>query len=434
LIADPEPFRARVRQLQVNPHESSEEDLRLADGRVFAHHSAPVVAHTGVPHGRVWFFRDVTAHAEDERRIRDMNAFLDSVVENIPNTVFVKDALTLRYVRFNRAGEELVGFGRDELIGRSDQDLFPPAQAESFVRKDREVLAQRGIVVIEDEQIQTRHRGVRHLITKKIPIVDQDGEPRYLLGISEDITESLRRQQELRSAKEAAEKASRAKSDFLANMSHELRTPLNSILGFARVLDRTSRESLDPKHREYFRYMTQGAQHMLRLVNDLLDLRTLEQDELAVGRVELAPVVHEAAALLQPLIEEKRIRFSLDLPADLAPAVAERRALIQVLINLLSNAVKFTPVEGAIAISVEVDGARVSIRVSDTGIGITATDQARLFTYFEQLGAKHAHNMKGSGIGLALTKMLVVKQGGSIHVDSSPGAGSTFTVALPVCA
>lgn len=217
---------------------------------------------------------------------------------------------------------------------------------------------------------------------------------------------------------------------FLANMSHELRTPLNSILGFARVLDRTIGSGLDTKQREFFHYILHAAEHMLRLVNDLLDLRSLEENKLALERVDLEPVAHEVAGLLQPLFEEKRIHFTLCVSSGLPLAVAERRSVVQILINLLSNAVKFTPAGGSVGMSAEASGSSISIKVSDTGIGIEATNQERLFTYHEQLGAKHAHSMKGSGIGLALTKALVTKQGGSISVESAPNEGSTFTVVL----
>ena len=275
-LTSAEEFLARVRYLYEHPMESSHEEIELVDGRCFDRHSAPVVLETGEPCGRVWFFRDVTARKRDERQIRETNWFLDSIVENIPNMVFVKDAATLRFIRVNRGLEELTGWRRDDLCGKSDADFFPPEQAAQFTADDRTVLAQRGLITT-DEEIQTRHRGTRSLITKKIPMCDQNGTPIYLLGISEDVTVQREQSVELLAAKAAAEKANRVKSDFLLDMSHELRTPLNAILGFGRVLDRALETKLDGDQRTYLQNIVLAGELMEQLVSDLLDLRSLEE-------------------------------------------------------------------------------------------------------------------------------------------------------------
>jgi len=174
--------------------------------------------------------------AERTREMTAANQFLDSVIENIPNMIFVKDAKDLRFVRFNAAGEELLGFAREQLIGKNDFDFFPAAEAESFTAADRETLQGRRLLDVPEETIQTHAKGTRILHTRKIPILDAAGEPAFLLGISEDITEDRQAQEALARAQQEAMRANRAKSEFLANMSHELRTPLNAILGFAELL------------------------------------------------------------------------------------------------------------------------------------------------------------------------------------------------------
>jgi PAS domain S-box-containing protein len=373
-----------------------------------------------------------TALAVERDKLRTVNGFLDSIIGNIPDMIFVKDADTLKFVELNRAGEVLLGLRRDDLVGKGDDDFFPPDQAAFFVAKDREVLANGTLQDIPEEPIETP-RGVRLLHTKKIPIHDDQGRPRYLLGISRDITDAKLAEQLLREAKELAEKASRAKSGFLSNMSHEMRTPLNAILGFARVLDTGRFGPLTDRQREYLDYILRAGKHMLNLVNDLLDLRRIEEDRaaLAVTRVSIDAVVAEALEMVKPLVEEKRHAVAVSVDPALPAALADRRAVVQILVNLLANAAKFTPESGRIEVAARVVEQAVVVAVQDSGVGIRPEDQPKLFTYFEQLGAKHEHHMQGSGIGLALTRALVERLGGAIHVRSAPGTGSTFEFSIP---
>ncbi len=345
--------------------------------------------------------------------------------------VFVKDAQDLRFVRLNRAGEQLLGVSRDALIGRNDHDLFPAHQADAFVETDRAVLAQRDVVTIREEELQTAS-GPRQLRTRKIPICDSTNRPLYLLGISEDITEERARSAELYLARDRAQTATRAKSDFLLNMSHELRTPLNAILGFARVVRRSARERLTEDELAHVGDIVTAGEHMLQLINDLLDLRSLEAQALEVGPVELLPPLAEAVRMVQAIARERSQELVLDADAVLPVCLGERRAIVQILVNLLTNAVKFTPDAGRIELRARGEAGMIRLQVIDTGVGIAPEDQARLFHYFEQLGAKHMHRMKGSGVGLALTRALVEKMGGAISVDSTLGKGTTFEVRLPV--
>lgn len=430
LLRDPEEFMRRVRELYDAPAASSDEEVVLLDGRHFARRSEPVRDVDGAILGRVWFFRDVTAERRQEAEMRDAHVFLDSIIENIPDMIFVKDAAHLRFVRLNVAGERLLGIDRNEMVGRSDRDFFPDEQAELFIARDREVLERGELVHVPAEPIDTRALGRRTLQTKKIPIRDGDGNARFLLGISRDITEEQAREVELRRAKERAERAARAKADFLANMSHELRTPLSAILGFGRVLSRGAFGELNERQREHLGYVMQASEHMLALINDLLDLRKLEENATALARerLSLRSVVVDAVSLVRPLLDEKR--QTLDDAFDDLVVHVDRRALLQVLVNLLSNAVKYTPSEGHIAVRGARDAAAIVIEVVDDGPGLSREQRERLFTYFEQLGAKHALGMAGTGIGLALTRSLVHAMGGTIDVVSEVGRGSTFRVVL----
>lgn len=265
------------------------------------------------------------------------------------------------------------------------------------------------------------------------PII-QDGVAAGRVLFLRDITAQRRSEEDLRIAKEAAEHASRAKSGFLANMSHEMRTPLNAVLGFARVLARGAYGPLNPRQAEYIGLISGAGAHLLSLINDLLDMRRIEVDgsQLECVTLDAASVVADSLALVRPLLDERGHTVEMHISPGLPGIRADRRALIQVLVNLLSNATKFTDANGRVLVRAARRDELVWFDVEDTGMGISPTDQSRLFTYFEQLGAKHAHNMQGSGIGLALTRALVEQQGGSISVSSTPGVGSTFSFSLPV--
>ena len=431
LVANREHFLAKVNHLYAHPEERSFDEVLFTDGRVLDRYSAPVRASDGLVCARLWIFREVTEQRRAEEAERQARQFLDSIVENIPHMIFVKDAASLRFVRLNRAGEELIGVPRDQVIGKSDDSLFPAEQAAFFATKDREVLA-RGAIDIKEEPIQTRG-GERILHTKKIPITDAAGAARFLLGISYDITDEKHTAEALRKSKEEAEVASRAKTEFLSNMGHELRTPLNSIVGFARVLDGRVFGDLNEKQRDYLRYILVAGEHMLALVNDLLDLRRIEENRhtLDIGAHEISDLVDAAVGMVKPLIHEKEHTLQVELSDEMARIECDARAVVQVLVNLLSNAAKYTNKGGRITLAVRREGPRIRLSVDDTGIGIAPEDQTQLFTYFTQVGAKHKHHMMGSGVGLALTRNLVERMGGSIDVTSEPGHGSSFVVNLP---
>lgn len=263
------------------------------------------------------------------------------------------------------------------------------------------------------------------------PVLLGDHTPTGRVWIFRDITARWNHEKELRAAKLLAEEGSRAKCDFLANMSHELRTPLNAIIGFGAVLDRTARDTLSAKEQTYLGYINEAGQRMLCLVDDLLHLRALEEEKLELESVDVACVAREAIDVMRARAEDKCVALITDV-GDVPNVVADRAAVRQVLVNLISNGIKYTARGGQVRVAMRVAGAAVSIEVSDDGIGISPEDVPHLFSYYEERGAKHAHNMKGSGIGLALTKALVTKQRGEIAARSTVGEGSTFSVLLGV--
>lgn len=378
-------------------------------------------------------------NAELEQRVTERtaqlaqaNAFLDSIVENLPDMVFVKGAHDLRFVRVNRAGEEMLGLRRAELIGRSDADLFPPELAGSFSAADRQALATRAVLEIPEDIIETPSRGSRVLHTKKIPIVSAaSGEPEYLLGISRDITDRKAADEAVRQAKLEAERASRAKSEFLSRMSHDLRTPLNAILGFAQLLEM---DALAPEHSESVRQILKGGRHLLELINEVLDIARIEAGHLSLSPepVAVSDVVAQVTDLVRPLGASRGITVMSTLPSDASAlhVQADRQRLTQVLMNLVANAVKYNRDGGSVRVSCVAKAERVRLAVTDTGAGIPPEKLALLFQPFERLGADQSA-IEGTGLGLAVSKGLTEAMGGAIGVESIVDEGSTFWVELP---
>lgn len=373
---------------------------------------------------------NITERRRAEKRLADQEQFLEAILENLPSMVFVKDAENLRFVRFNRAGEELLGIGRDQMIGKSDHDFFPPDQAAFFVAKDREVLHRAQQVDIAEEPIDTRH-GRRWLRTKKVPIAGEDGKPTYLLGISEDVTDARAAEAELRRLKAEAEAASEAKSNFLARMSHEIRTPINAILGMAElVLD----SPLQPDQRDSLKTIVNSATALRMLLNDILDFEKASAGKVELREAPFSPRSHieEVVAGFRAAAHAKRLILAIDVAEHVPEAViADPLRLRQVLVNLVSNAVKFTDRGGIhLFVGAEMaaagDGCVLRYRVQDSGVGIRADRQTVIFEAFRQADESTTRAYAGTGLGLAIAKQLVELMGGRISVHSVAGDGTTF--------
>ncbi|MGH2918862.1 MAG: PAS domain S-box protein [Solirubrobacteraceae bacterium] len=374
--------------------------------------------------------RDITDTNRAQEELRTSERFLDSVLENLPNMVFVKDADELRFVRFNRAGEELIGSPRAELLGKNDHDLFPESDADAFVRKDREVLASDGVVDIPDESIHTSDNGSRILHTRKIAIRDEGGTPRYLLGISEDITDRRLAERAADGARAEAERANRAKSEFLSRMSHELRTPLNAVIGFGQLLEL---DDIEHRQREAVEQILKAGRHLLALINEVLDISRIESGTMSMSLepVHLGSVLAEALSLIRPMADDADVRL-LPCPSrcDELHVLADQQRLKQVLINLLSNAVKYNRRGGEVSLRcTELPGERIEVAIADTGHGMSAAQLARLFEPFDRLGAEGS-DIQGTGLGLALSKGLMEAMGGAITAESERGTGSAMRIEL----
>jgi signal transduction histidine kinase/CheY-like chemotaxis protein len=262
--------------------------------------------------------------------------------------------------------------------------------------------------------------------------------PGRYIGTVQDVTRQRRADRErleLLQASARAESANRAKSEFLARMSHELRTPLNSIIGFSQVL---ALEGLPPRQNEDVGHILRAGNHLLALVNEVLDLARIESGQMAVSLepVALADTVRETLALVAPLATERNVRLGIDASrvGHDRHVYADRNRLKQVLLNLLSNAIKYNRPGGRVEISFQLtQAARVRTIIADTGIGIRPQLLAKLFEPFERLGAENT-DVTGTGLGLALSKRLIEAIGGMIEVESTAGVGTTFVIELAAAA
>ncbi|MCC5644704.1 PAS domain S-box protein [Nostoc sp. CHAB 5824] len=269
-----------------------------------------------------------------------------------------------------------------------------------------------------------------HISVSVIP--GSNGEPEFFLAMIENITERKQTELKLRASQEAAEAASRAKSEFLATMSHELRTPLNAIMGLSQLLQQEIVGSLNEKQNEYVSCIYSSGEHLLALINDILDLSKVEagKEELLISHLSVSDLCNYAIWTVRDRALEKGLQLTckIDLEEDIC--IADERRIKQMLLNLLTNAIKFTPA-GQVSLVVKKVSLGITFTVSDTGIGIDSNQFQFLFKPFKQLDSRLNRQYEGTGLGLALTRKLARLHGGDVTVTSTLGEGSQFTLFIP---
>ncbi len=345
--------------------------------------------------------------------------YFNNIIRSIGESLIVVDPDgTIRTA--NQATFAMLGYEEQELVGQpvsptlvDPYSLEPTAIERVYRRKDGQSIP---------------------VLFSASALSPDDGAAAGFVLLAHDITERKRAEEELRLAKQEAERANRAKTEFLSRTSHELRTPLNAILGFGQLLEIAE---LAPLDRESVDQILRAGRHLLRLINDVLDIAGIETGRrtLSPEPVSIVEAAEEALGLVQPLATGRGIHVFSGLAADENRYVyADAQRLQQVLLNLLSNAVKFNRDHGAVILTCEErDGNLLRIRVTDTGPGIAAEDLHKLFVPFERLQAEQA-GIEGTGLGLAHSRSLVRAMGGSIGVESVVGQGSTFWLELAIVA
>jgi signal transduction histidine kinase len=279
-----------------------------------------------------------------------------------------------------------------------------------------------------------------HLVNRKVREMDdlsaQLGLVAWLVSILANANCVLRKndaeRHELHLAKAAAEEVSRTKSEFLASMSHELRTPLNAIIGFSDVMQKGMFGPIPERYRHYSSDIFQSGNHLLDLINDILDLSKLEAGKLELHEEEfdLALAVRVSMHLVEPQAQKSKVQLINDIGHDLPRVRGDNRRVRQVL-NLLSNAVKFTPEDGHVRVSAANKKGGLAIYVQDTGIGIAAAQISKVLEPFTQIDSKLSRKHEGTGLGLPIAKRLVELHGGTLTIESELNVGTTVTVNLP---
>ncbi len=358
--------------------------------------------------------------ARDEQALRQSQARNSAILDTALDSIITIDHED-RIVDFNKATEQTFGYERAALIGRPFRTLVPDSPDT-----DAKTLHER-------IEIPARHADgsamLAELAVTRIPVEGLSLFTAYI----RDISARKRAEAAIHQAREEAERANNAKSEFLSRMSHELRTPLNAILGFGQLLQM---QQLAPAQQERIGHIVNAGRHLLSLINEVLDIARIEAGrvELSLEPVRVSEVVGETLDLIRPLAAERGVSLhsgSCDHPLHGAYVLADRQRLKQVMLNFLSNAVKYNKPGGDVRVECsECEGARLCIRVADTGVGIAPENLSRLFVAFDRLGAEQSE-VQGTGLGLALSKSLVEAMNGVVSVESKPGEGTAFTVALP---
>jgi PAS domain S-box-containing protein len=399
---------------------------------------SPVMDEAGEVGGVLVLLVDTTASAEVRQLQAEENRLLEAEREGRSLRESLLDAMSdgfaafdeqWRYTYVNRQAEILLGHSGAELLGRDVWEVFPEARSgPAYISA---VAAMREQRRVEYEYfLPALGKWIR---ASNYPI------PGGVAAVFRDVSADRERVEERerllaseRAARAEAEAANRAKSEFLASMSHELRTPLNAIGGYVDLLDLGIHGPLAPEQRAALARVTANQRHLLTLISDILAFARLEAGKIEFDLCSLAAcdLLSSVERLIAPLAQSKGIALSIPECDSSIRLVADEERVRQILLNLVGNAIKFTAAGGWVALTCNTDDAEVVLRVQDNGHGIEREKQEQIFDAFIQVDRRLNHPQEGVGLGLAISRELAQAMGGTLTVDSAPGAGSTFTLRL----
>jgi PAS domain S-box-containing protein len=471
-LENPQELREKVQELYAHSAQTSYCELTLKDGRILELYAAPVLSPSRVYYGRIWYNRDITERKQAEAALRQAEEKYRKLVELAGDAIVAMDARTGIILEANQMAEKILKRSRDQIIGRHQTEILPQERLVQYTKIFRQHIG--GGDVFQAELELRQLNGTAVPVEVRATIVEVHGK-KIIQGIFRDISDRKQIELSLKQAKDAAEVASRAKSEFLANMSHELRTPLNGILGYAQILRRES--SLGAKQQEHLDIIQQCGEHLLTLLNDILDLSKIEarRMELYLSDFQFPQFLNSLVEMVRIHAEQKNIAFNYQILSPLPDTVrGDDKRLRQVLINLLGNAVKFTdtgsvtlkvgyvigkedvgrsqhgcadlkqPQKEDTASSIQLSSSprlplpassssyspsKMRFVVEDTGIGMASEQIKEIFLPFHQIGDPRRRS-EGTGLGLAISKKLVQLMGGELNVKSQLGRGSVFWLDL----
>jgi PAS domain S-box-containing protein len=381
--------------------------------------AAPIVTGAGENLGVVLVFRDIT---ELKKTREELERFFTLSIDMI--CIAGYDG---HFKRLNPSWQKTLGYSTEELIARPYLEFVHPEDREATIQRAEKFKTSVDTVAFTNRYL-CKDGSYKWLMWNATPFAEQQ----LIYAVARDITEFKQMQEGLVLAKEEAERSNRFKDQFLSTMSHELRTPLNAVMGFSDMLSEERYGPLNDRQRRYVTHINTGGRHLLRLINDILDLSKIEAGrlQLAIESVPVNPSFAEAFDCLRPLADKKSQTLVVNSSLDLSVR-ADATRFRQVLINLVGNAIKFTPEGGKIELAAQQLGEVVRIEVRDSGPGIPSEEQERIFEAFHRL-RQSDKTSEGSGLGLAITRRLVELHGGHLGLDSKPGSGSCFYFTLPI--
>jgi two-component system cell cycle sensor histidine kinase PleC len=406
-------------------------DGRTVFGRLYA---STLKGSSGQSLGLIGQLVDLTPMRESNERLLRSESEFRAIFEQAPNPIVLVGP-DGQFIKPNAAFARFLGYTIEELKKLKSADV---THAEDIDANHQcyQLASQDGFASIEKRYIAKDGR-ILHGIVHFVKISDRQDRENPITMVAQiiDVTAIRRAETEMREAMLAAESHNRSKSQFLANMSHELRTPLNAVIGFAQILESQLFGPLGAaKYRDYATDIRTSGEHLLSLINDILDLARVEAGKLTleIESISLAKEIESCLRVVQLQVMKGGLEIGQELQDAPAQIQADRRAFKQIVINLFSNAIKFTPPGGAITIAAKTKGDMLELKVSDTGIGIPTGDLSRLGRPFEQVSSTLNRSHEGSGLGLALCHSLVHMHGGKFFIESVQGKGTTVTATFPL--